>query len=970
MSRPEPRVLTIAGDQPFAETLAAGLMARYRVDHDPLALASITVFLPTRRAVRNFAETFARMLGGAALLPRFRPLGDADEDELLLLEDGEALDLPPAISPIRRRLLLATIVRHWDERRRGGRIGFAQASALANGLAKLLDEFHTQHCDLALVRDQAPKALAAHWEDVVSLLDVLRKEWPKLLAAEGALDPADRRNRALARLTETLDPNATVIAAGSTGSIPATGELLRAISLLPQGMVVLPGLDQSLDAESWDNLEPGHPQYGLKQLLKRIDIARQDVKPWSPEHRESARQLLLRETLRPPPTTDAWLALAQSGGGEVAEGLHGLSLAAASDPAEEASVVALALREALQAPKRTAALVTPDRGLARRVAAELKRWDIDIDDSAGTPLAHTPPGNFLCLLAEAADAAFAPVPLLALLKHPLCGIGDTAEFRRHARALDIALRGPLPDAGLDGIARRISGEPASLQQWFGCVADVLRPFGTALAQEKIDLGDAVGLHLEAAAALSDAKELWRGEAGERARDFFEELASSAGGVPPIEAHAFAPLLRELMLAIAVRPRYGKHPRLAILGPLEARLLSFDRVVLGGLNEGTWPQSAPVDPWFSRPMRAALGLEQPERIIGLAAHDFATLAARGDVLLTRSLKSEGAPAIASRWIERLQQLTWGLGLFHHLDPQTNYRALHALREETKPVPRMKRPAPTPPLEARPQSLSVTEIETWLRDPYAIYARRILGLERLEPHDAEIGARERGSLVHAALERFVKEFPDGMTAASEQRLIAIADELYRDLPRAVIALWRPLFLKAAKWFVDVERERRPTIAESHHEIAGRLELGAFALRGRADRIDILRTGGACVIDYKTGEPSTIKQVKQLIAPQLPLEAAMVERGAFAGVTPVRAEELVYMRFGGGAEAGEIRKIDADAHALAEEALEKLQQRIAEFAIEDMPYPSRVIPFRSDIEGDYDHLARVREWSVIGWDAETEP
>ena len=968
MSRPEPRVLTIAGDQPFAETFAAGLMARYRVDRDPLALASITVFLPTRRAVRNFAEIFARMLGGAALLPRFRPLGDVDEDELLLLEDGEALDLAPAISPIRRRLLLAAIVQHWDARRRGGRIGFAHASALANGLAKLLDEFHTQHRDLALVRDQAPKALAAHWEDVVSLLDVLHQEWPKLLAAEGALDPADRRNRALDHLAKSLDPNATIIAAGSTGSIPATGELLKAISLLPKGMVVLPGLDQELDAQSWDNLEPGHPQYGLKQLLRRIEIEREDVKPWTPEHRESPRQLLLRETLRPPPTTDAWLALAHSGGGEIADGLKGLSLVAAADPAEEAAVVALALREALEAPKRTAALVTPDRDLARRVSAELKRWDIEIDDSAGTPLAHTPPGNFLCLLAEAADAAFAPVPLLALLKHPLCGIGDTAEFRRQSRALDIALRGPLPDAGLDGIARRIAGEPEAVQHWFARVADALRPFGSALAQKKVDLNDAVGLHLEAAAALCDAKQLWRGEAGESARAFFEELGSSAEGLAPVEAHAYAPLLRELMLAIAVRPRYGKHPRLAILGPLEARLLSFDRIVLGGLNEGTWPQAAPLDPWFSRPMRKALGLEQPERAIGLAAHDFASLAARGDVLLTRAQKSEGAPTIASRWIERLQQLTSGLGISHHLAPQTDYRALHVLREETKSTSRMKRPAPTPPVEARPASLSVTEIETWLRDPYALYARRILGLEKLEPHDAEIGARERGSLVHAALEAFVREFPNGPAPGSEQRLVAIADELYRGMPRAVIALWRPLFLKAAKWFVEVERERRPTIAEVHLETAGRLELGTFALRGRADRVDILRAGGAAIIDYKTGEPSTTKQVKQLIAPQLPLEAAMVERGAFVGVPPARAEELLYVRFGGGAEAGEVCRIDADAHVLAEEALAKLVRRVAEFTDRNTPYPSRVIPFRSDIEGDYDHLARVREWSVIGWEADS--
>jgi len=968
LSQPEPRVLTIAGDQPFAENFTAGLMARSRVDHDPLALAGMTVFLPTRRAVRNFTDTFARLLGGAALLPRFRPLGDVDEDELLLRDDGDTPDLPPAISPIRRRLLLAMLVRRWDERRHRDALGFAQASALAQGLAALLDEFHTQRCDLGSVRDLAPKALAAHWEDVVSLLDLLSEEWPNLLAAERAVDPADRRDRALSRLTQTLDPEATIIAAGSTGSIPATGELLKAIAHLPHGMVVLPGLDQELDAESWEKLDPGHPQYGMKQLLRRIGIEREQVKPWSAEHRDSPRQRLLREILRPPPTTDAWLALAQSGGGDIAEGLRGLSLVDAADPAEEASIVALALREALETPQRTAALVTPDRGLARRVAAELKRWDIDIDDSAGTPLAHTPPGNFLCLLAEAADSAFAPVPFLALLKHPLCAVGDAAHFRRQARALDIALRGALPDAGLDGIARRIADKPAFLQHWFAELAEGLRPFGDALADERIDPAKAVALHLEAAAAISDARQLWRGDAGERARDFVEELLSATAGLPKIEPRAYAPLFRELVLGIAVRPRYGKHPRLAILGPLEARLLSFDRVVLAGLNEGTWPQAAATDPWFSRPMRAAIGLEPPERSIGLAAHDFATLAARGDVLLTRAQKTDGAPMVPSRWVERLLQLTSGLGLSNRLAPRTDYRAIHALQQEPAPANRIKRPAPTPPVEARPKSLSVTEIETWLRDPYAIYARRILGLEKLDPHDAEIGALERGMIVHDALERFVKEFPHGPPEGSELRLIAIADELFQGLPRSVVALWRPRFLKAARWFAGLERERRAQIHESHLEVRGNLVLGDFALRGRADRIDLLRAGGAAVVDYKTGAPPSDKQVRELIAPQLPLEAAMLERGAFDGVAPTAAAELVYIRFAGGARPGELRVVNADAHALAAEALAKLVQRIAEFAQTETPYASRVRPFRADIEGDYDHLARVREWSVIGW-AEAE-
>lgn len=963
-----PKLVTIAASLPFAETLARGLIARLGAEENPLALAQAMIYLPTRRAARNFADSFARVMGGAALLPQFQPLGDVDDDDFLFEEENDDLELTPAIAPIRRRLLLATLVRHWDEARRLGTMGFAQAASLAGGLARLIDELQTQNCDLDKLDGLAPQALAAHWQDVLKLLDVLRTAWPALLAKEHRADPAKRRNELLHALAKRLKedpPDGPVIAAGSTGSIPATGDLLGVIARLPAGLVVLPGLDRELDEESWNTLDPGHPQHGMKQLLERIGAARDEVDDWNGAAPFAARERVLRETLRPAPTTDAWRALAERGGSEIADGLNGVSLVHAADQAQEAAIVALALREALETKGKTAALVTPDRALARRVTAELERWGIAIDDSAGRPLSHTPPGTFLCLLAEAADARFAPPALLALLKHPLASMGDAAWFRAEARTLDIALRGPRPDAGLNGIRRRAGGA------WFEKVADALRPLGDALAQREIDLAAVVALHAQAAEKLSP--DLWRGEAGEKAKALVEELSEAATGLPPIEASAYAPLFRELASAIAVRPRFGRHPRLAILGPLEARLLSFDLVVLGGLNEGTWPRSAATDPWFSRPMRAALGLEQPERAVGLAAHDFATLAAGRDVLLTRAAKSEGAPTIASRWLQRLMQLTAGLGLAHKLEPATNYAAIQAALEQPLSAAHIPRPTPRPPVTARPRTLSVTEIETWLRDPYAIYARRVLGLEPLDPLDAEIGALERGSIVHLALERFVKQFPREVPPDAGLRLIEIADELFRGIPRSMLALWRPRFLNAAGWFVGIERKRRAGIARSHLEINGQMTFpapgGSFTLRGRADRIDELASGGGAIVDYKTGAPPSDRQVKELLSPQLPLEAAILEAGGFEGVAKMDAAELIYLRFAGGAKPGELRAIKTDAHAIAAEAAGRLAERVAFFDDPATPYHSRIMPYRADRPGDYDHLARVREWSLAGWNEADE-
>ncbi|HSM94775.1 MAG TPA: PD-(D/E)XK nuclease family protein, partial [Rhizomicrobium sp.] len=415
--------------------------------------------------------------------------------------------------------------------------------------------------------------------------------------------------------------------------------------------------------------------------------------------------------------------------------------------------------------------------------------------------------------------------------------------------------------------------------------------------------------------------------------------------------------------------FGRHPRLAILGPLEARLQSYDTVVLGGLNEGTWPRAANVDPWLSRPMRDKLGLEQPERDIGLSAHDFASLAAGPRVVLTRALKSEGAPTIASRWLQRLWQLTAGLGVVRQLAPDMPYEYFaRALGEPGTPAERMKPPRPKPPLTQRPKKLSVTEIETWLRDPSAIYAKHVLGLRPLDPLDAEIGPLERGTSVHKALEKFMAQYRDHLPEDAALRLIVISRQVFRDagIPKSALAVWQPRFIRAAHWFTGEERKRRSSIKDIYLEIAGQREFpGGFTLRCRADRVDVLRNGAAAIIDYKTGAPPSQKQVKTL-SPQLPLEASILAVGGFEDVGAREADELIYIRFSGDANAGEMKPLK-DVKTLIASAEADLTDLIALFADENHPYLSRVRPFRADQPGDYDHLARVREWSLTGWEGE---
>jgi ATP-dependent helicase/nuclease subunit B len=976
-------IFTISASAPFGETLARGLIEQ--VGSGPLALSDVTIYLPTRRAARSFGEAFARVLGGAALLPQFRTLGDSDEGDFFFDNADEELELPPAISTIRRQLLLAALIQKWRTRQ-GETMNFSQAAALAESLARVMDDVERQGADLNRLEELAPLPLAAHWENITQFLALIRDQWPALLAVEGAINATARRNLALTALAERMEkhpPTGMVIAAGSTGSIPATARLLGVMARLPKGVLVLPGLDRALDEKSWRELDPGHPQYGLKQLLDSIGAGRADVKDWQGSSLNPAREFLLRESLRPAPTTDAWRALADAGGGDIAEGLRGVTLVTAADPAQEALVIALALRETLEQEGKTAALVTPDRTLARRVAGELQRWDIAIDDSAGRPLAHTSAGAFLCLLVEAAEADFAPVPLLALLKHPFASLDEgPIVFRNLARALDrLALRGPRPDAGLDGIAKAIACASAAardkdtkencadLAGWWAKIAAILSPLEEFFAKRELPLDDLIAVHLQAAERLSGADALgcplWRDIDGEAAALFFDQFRDSARGLPSFEPRAYPSLLRNLAMKASVRPRFNRHRAIAILGPLEARLQSFDLTILGGLNEGAWPASVPADPWFSRPMRETLGLEQPERGIGLAAHDFAILAAGGDVLLTRAAKAEGTPTIASRWLQRLTQLTDGLG---HQISQGFYDEQARRLCEIKPAPPIQPPAPKPDISVRPRKLSVTEIETWLRDPYAIYARHVLKLRPLDPLDAPIGPLERGTALHRALELYKRRFPGGPPQDAVVQLMAIADGVFAELavPKAALAVWRPRFENAARWFADWERERADAISRSVLEVRGTRifpgPAGDFILSGIADRIDLLKNGKAAILDYKTGKPPSTSQIRELLTPQLPLEGAILAAGGFSDLEKLTVEDLLYLHISGGADGGKTQSIP-DVPDLIEKAVNQLAARIAWFDNPATPYRSRVRPFSLSSEGHYDHLARVREWSLSG-------
>jgi ATP-dependent helicase/nuclease subunit B len=1017
------RVYSIDPGRSFLAALAEALLAgdlptRGGARPDALGLADVTIYLPTRRPARALQQAFLEAAGGKALLlPRIKMIGQGGEElELLAEAAGNAsrapADVPRAISELERELVLTTLVLGWAKAQASegddlqlfaptGARSPAQAIRLARELARLIDALETEDVDFARLQSLVADEYSEHWTRTLAFLDIAMQFWPAHLAEHNLLSPVARRRRLLdadVRRLQDAPPVAPVIVAGVTAADTAAVQLTKAVLALPNGALVLPALDRTLDDESWAAVgdHPEHPQYGLKRLLDALGLSRREVEPLGQTDasaRRAVRWSLVCESMRPAATTELWhYFTAAADKSAMATALSGLSLIEADTAQEEAEAIALVLREAVERPAAKAMLVTPDRALARRVSARLAAWSLNVEDLGGEPFAKTLAGAFLELVIAAAQSELEPVALMTLLKHPLCRLGLRSEdLRAGRRALELAcFRAPYFGRGVDGVDAALEGahtqswRPAAVRRlgsadWRAArelvrrVRQAFQPLADALgAPRALPLRHIAEAHYTAAQALARASDrddgaaLRQGDAGEWVAQLFASLLDPGMPAPDVAGRDYPDLYRTLVSEKHVRPRGPGHPRLTICDPYEARLQQADVVILGSLNEASWPKAADPGPWLSRPMRGALGLRPPEERIGIAAHDLAAQLGAPRVVLTRAAKVDGAPTVPSRWLLRLQALVKGLGL--SVEPDRPWLAWARTRNAVGERQRLRAPEPRPPVAARPRQMSVTAIETWMANPYAIFARHILNLEELPALGVRPGAALRGTIVHAALGRLTQRFPQELPDNLAEELLAIAEEVlagYIGNPR-VAAFWAPRFGRFASWFAETEGARRAGISRTVAESAGKLVLeapaGPFTLTARADRIDV-GAGGLVITDYKGSQGlATLKsRAAQGNAPQLPLEAAIAAAGGFAGVPAGRVSALRYISTSGGEPPGQEVPIDGDATALAQVAHDGLARLVAQFDQETTPYRAvRRARFRYDYDV-YAHLARVAEWSA---------
>lgn len=978
-----PSIYNIAAHGGFSDALARGLIDRF--GSSPLGLANGLVLLPNNRARLALHDAFVRLSDDGLLLPQMAVIGDLELDEAIgtaLSSGALMLDIPAAIDPFDRLLMIARIIAT-ESKALGDPMLAKDALRLAQEFARTLDQLTVEEIPLKALFDiQVEQELSAHWQKSLSFFRLIAEKWQLHLQEMGLIDEATRRNALFDQSADAWKaepPVGFVVAAGITTSAPAIARFLRCIAFLPSGMVVLPDLDLNMPDEEWNMLgpfepDPGtgvakraqetHPQYHMKLLLERMSIARAEIMRWPRVGDSGAaakRSRALSNAFAVPQLTAGWQALDSN-----ARSLAGVTTIEARNSAQEAQIVALLAREALETPERRVAIITPDRALAARVSAHLARWEIVADDTAGQPLSKKPEGVFFLGLLTTIAGAFAPADFLALLKHPLVHSGEgRLQWLDNVRKLDRLLRGPRPVPGLAGIDSLFASDNhrtatlrAELSPWW---QDTRTVFESAekMMRGTIDWGSLL-TELRKLADMLTGGSIWTGAAGRELADFLTELARRASlGPRDIQAAELAGYFETLIAKISVRPAYGDHPRISIFGLLEARLQQADLTICCGLNEGSWPQAISPDPWLAPMIRKTLGLPAQERQIGLSAHDLVGAMGAQNVVLTRAQRDSSGPAIASRFLLRLKAMC-GDNLKEHPAAQQWLRHLDQPERQT----RYDRPAPTPLLEQRHVPLSVTQVDRLIADPYAFYAQKIMGLETLDGVDAEPSAAWRGSVIHDLLEKWAKD-----DCYASERLLARAEGFLNNPSTHPLArtLWAPRLMEGLEWVAyQVAEERKLGREPLRAEIRGEIQLAGATLSGRADRIDRMPDGGIGIVDYKTGGPPKNAAVKAGFNLQLGLLGAIVDRGGFESITGMTsafeywslAKDGQRDRFGyvatptKGRGDNLVASEDMVPHAVA-----KFTDAVNAYILGDAPMEAKLHPEYT--YADYDQLMRLEEW-----------
>ncbi len=945
----------------FWDCLAKIYLKKCQSDHTELA--SILFMVPNRRSCQALISAFVRQQGiKPIILPQIIPIAEIDDDELFFHNFAQLESITKekqAISTEDRLFLFVKLIMSKPSDFGLKQISLSQAINLAYELANLLDTACNMELSFDKLYELVPDKYAIHWQETLKLLQIITKFWPKILEEKNSIDLCQLKNLLLykqADLWERENTDKTIVIAGITASFPSIVRMLRVVSNLPNGEIYFYGIDNYADERYWSAIDESHPQFELKELLSCLNISRKQIINIQ-DSIQPEREIFISEIMRPAVVSDAWQKISLPT--DLLSATKGIGLIETHTQRDEAQAIALKMRETLDFPEKTAALITYDRNLARRVAAELKRFNIQIDDSAGIPLSSSPVGIFLRLLVEAAENTDSEVKLISFLKNPFTLFHLSAtDFRKRVYDYETSIRSKLEIDEEDRL-------------FFNSIKEKLLLLTHLLNSSDVCFKDILELHISLAEEFASSDEtqgtdlLWRGDAGKTAANFINRIFNSSELLNSIPGKDYIPLFCTLMGYETVRSSYGTHPRLSILGPIEAKLCHFDCVILGEFNEGIWPKPDRADMWMSRPMKKDFGFSSPEKNIGILAADLCGFLATDNVILTRAERIDGTPMKKSRWLLRFETVLKALNSDIEALNLSNFTHFAEKIDTPSSYTFIEPPAPCPPVRARPRKLSASAVDMLVADPYSVFAKYILKLYPLDDLDIPMDQRDYGTLIHSIIEEFNNTYPQMLPPDAISILIEIGRKYFdkANISDELRAFWWPKFKNTASTFIA--QDIRENLYHIYNEVKGEIEynlpMGDFRFTAIADRIDLFNDGKINIIDYKTGKIPNKKQIQSGHALQLLLEGLIASKGHFSDIKADCICNLIYWHLGNSLSSKNILSLDPNENNLLIKCEEYLLKLVSSFDFETTPYHSRPIPKYVIKNRDYEHLARIKEWSV---------
>ncbi len=972
-------IYNIPAEMSFVDELAKGVLQRF--GKSQIELSKVTIFLPNLRSIASLKHAFLRQTEGQSLLlPKMKAIGDYEDSDITRMSKScDVTEIKSAISPLKRQMLLAQLIMESNERRspEDPEINIEQAHHLAYELARFLDDVQKYNLCFEDLEKIVPEDLAKHWQETLNFFRLISQFWPEKLESMGLLDPWQRKYlmaESEVNYWQNHPITQPIIIAGTTGSIPSTLLIIKEILDSEYGHLVLPSLDVAMDNAQWDIIEEHHPQYGMKELLHKVGVEREDVEVWT-EYLPHPRRDFISHVMSPMEGNSRWREFAIRD-----EACDNLEVIEAETAQQEAEIIALILRRQLEDSHKNGALITNDRSLARRVCVLMKKWQIEIDDSAGVALLDTAAASFMRLIMMAIDSRFSPIEFLSLLKHPFATFGyDPVEINLLIAELEKhAFRGVRKSGEIEGLIAFIESNEfipphtkKNLTEMLASVHKDIDILQSVVRRKKVRLSQLLHAHIACAEAIAHMpgkngeERLWLGEEGEQISTFLTELIDSVDPELKIDTSEYMGLFNTFWLGKKYRHSYGIEPRLHILSPIEARLQNFDLVILAGMNQGSWPEEV-NSPWMSKSMRKNFGLPSSSRMAGLLAHDFSIFACARNVVITRSKKVMGADTISSPWLLRMMALLESQNKQTLVAPTQPWQQWVKWMNMPESMKRILPPEPNPCVSVRPKKLSVTNIERWIKDPYSIYAKYVLKLRKLDDIDKEAAALEFGNIIHKALETYMNQYEGNSFEEEVAKLLKCGRQSFAAYVHqpSVEHLWWTRFEEIARKFVEYEMQNHTDIKEVKTEINGQWKISDehdFTITANADRINILKNGGVEIIDYKTGQPPSSKAVLSVASPQLSLEAIIAEKNGFLDVKG-EVVELVYWQVSPSEMA--LTKLNLQEYDnLLSDTYTVVCQMVDLFYAQNIAYlacPNDTQKPKAE-HNDYEHLERTKEWSI---------